>query len=78
MFQDTFCVSDLIFHSNECIFFLKPGHVHLTDFNVATVMEDENTLATSMSGTKPYMGELSGNVVTVIIFFLKTSHINGI
>ncbi|XP_028391082.1 serine/threonine-protein kinase 32A-like [Dendronephthya gigantea] len=31
------------------------GHVHLTDFNVATVMEDDNTLATSMSGTKPYM-----------------------
>jgi hypothetical protein len=37
--------------------FLKLGHVHLTDFNVATVMEDENTLATSMSGTKPYMGK---------------------
>ena len=31
--------------------------MHLTDFNVATVMEDENTLATSMSGTKPYMGK---------------------
>ncbi|XP_046851658.1 serine/threonine-protein kinase 32A-like isoform X2 [Xenia sp. Carnegie-2017] len=31
------------------------GHVHLTDFNVATVMEDDNTLATSMSGTIPYM-----------------------
>lgn len=31
------------------------GHVHLTDFNVATILEDENTLATSMSGTKPYM-----------------------
>ncbi|KAK3750789.1 hypothetical protein QZH41_015332, partial [Actinostola sp. cb2023] len=32
----------------------EKGHVHLTDFNIATVLE-EGTLATSMSGTKPYM-----------------------
>lgn len=30
------------------------GHAHLTDFNVATIVEDDK-LATSMSGTKPYM-----------------------
>ncbi|KAI8512642.1 Serine/threonine-protein kinase 32C [Branchiostoma belcheri] len=32
----------------------EQGHVHLTDFNVATVLR-ENELATSLSGTKPYM-----------------------
>ncbi|XP_013395055.1 serine/threonine-protein kinase 32B isoform X2 [Lingula anatina] len=32
----------------------EAGHVHLTDFNVATVLLD-GQLATSMSGTKPYM-----------------------
>lgn len=31
------------------------GHVHLTDFNIATVLDDESSLATSMSGTKPYI-----------------------
>lgn len=30
------------------------GHAHLTDFNIATILS-EGTLATSMSGTKPYM-----------------------
>lgn len=28
----------------------------MTDFNIATILED-GKLATSMSGTKPYMGE---------------------
>ncbi|KAK7007472.1 Serine/threonine-protein kinase 32C [Halocaridina rubra] len=32
----------------------EEGHVHLTDFNIATVLR-EDQLATSMSGTKPYM-----------------------
>nr|CAD7442298.1 unnamed protein product [Timema bartmani] len=32
----------------------KAGHAHLTDFNIATVL-DGGKLATSMSGTKPYM-----------------------
>lgn len=32
----------------------EKGHVHLTDFNIATILE-EGKLATSMSGTKPYM-----------------------
>ncbi|XP_069990207.1 uncharacterized protein [Penaeus vannamei] len=32
----------------------EEGHVHLTDFNIATVLRDDQ-LATSMSGTKPYM-----------------------
>ncbi|KAL3268491.1 hypothetical protein HHI36_007602 [Cryptolaemus montrouzieri] len=30
------------------------GHFHITDFNIATVLED-SPLATSMSGTKPYI-----------------------
>lgn len=30
------------------------GHAHITDFNIATVLSD-NELATSMSGTKPYI-----------------------
>lgn len=32
----------------------EEGHVHITDFNIATVL-GEDQLATSMSGTKPYM-----------------------
>lgn len=32
------------------------GHVHLTDFNIAIELHG-GELATSMSGTKPYMGE---------------------
>ncbi|XP_071827168.1 serine/threonine-protein kinase 32B-like isoform X1 [Apostichopus japonicus] len=32
----------------------EEGHVHITDFNIATILKD-GTLATSMSGTKPYM-----------------------
>lgn len=31
------------------------GHAHVTDFNIATVLEDGES-ATSMSGTKPYIG----------------------
>lgn len=32
------------------------GHVHITDFNIATVLKN-GQLAVSMSGTKPYMGK---------------------
>lgn len=32
------------------------GHVHLTDFNVATFVRS-NVSITSTTGTKPYMGE---------------------
>ncbi|XP_076245073.1 serine/threonine-protein kinase 32A isoform X2 [Calliopsis andreniformis] len=32
----------------------EDGHAHVTDFNIATVLED-GELATSMSGTKPYI-----------------------
>ncbi|XP_071483363.1 serine/threonine-protein kinase 32B-like [Diadema antillarum] len=32
----------------------EDGHVHITDFNIATIVK-ENTYGTSMSGTKPYM-----------------------
>lgn len=38
------------------LFTFFQGHVHLTDFNIATILED-GKLATSMSGTKPYMGK---------------------
>ena len=33
------------------------GHVHLTDFNVACVIKP-NSHITSVTGTKPYMGQL--------------------
>ncbi|XP_052771939.1 serine/threonine-protein kinase 32B-like isoform X2 [Mya arenaria] len=32
----------------------EEGHVHITDFNIATVL-NEGQMATSLSGTKPYM-----------------------
>lgn len=32
------------------------GHVHLTDFNVATIVRS-NVPVTSTTGTKPYMGK---------------------
>lgn len=31
------------------------GHAHVTDFNIATVLKG-GELASSMSGTKPYIG----------------------
>lgn len=34
--------------------FLFSGHAHLTDFNIATRLQ-KDSLACSMSGTKPYM-----------------------
>lgn len=37
------------------LLFLFSGHAHITDFNIATQLSDTD-LATSMSGTKPYMG----------------------
>lgn len=33
------------------------GHVHVTDFNVATIVKPNSTIS-SVTGTKPYMGEL--------------------
>jgi serine/threonine protein kinase len=33
----------------------EEGHAHLTDFNIATILE-EGEMAVSISGTKPYMG----------------------
>lgn len=32
------------------------GHVHLTDFNIAAIVKDD-LKATSIAGTKPYMGK---------------------
>lgn len=44
--------------------FICPGHVHVTDFNIATVLED-GQLATSMSGTKPYIGTYEQRVFAI-------------
>jgi len=33
------------------------GHVHITDFNVAVRLSHDTDLISSMSGTKPYMGQ---------------------
>lgn len=38
------------------------GHVHITDFNIATIVKGSEK-ASSMAGTKPYMGKFS------ILFF---------
>ena len=40
---------------------LSLGHIHLSDFNIATWIPD-GKLATSVSGTKPYMG-------TIMLYF---------
>lgn len=37
----------------------EQGHAHITDFNVATKLEDGKTYSTALSGTKPYMGNLT-------------------
>lgn len=43
--------------NRQWLSFLFPaGHVHVTDFNIATVLKDSEK-AMSMAGTKPYMGE---------------------
>lgn len=34
------------------------GHVHITDFNIATIVKGSEK-ASSMAGTKPYMGKFS-------------------
>lgn len=39
-------------HFNLCL----PGHVHITDFNIATMLTKE-TQVTTIAGTKPYMGK---------------------
>ena len=33
------------------------GHVHITDFNVAVRLSHDTDLISSLSGTKPYMGQ---------------------
>jgi len=33
------------------------GHVHITDFNVAVRLSRDTDLISTMSGTKPYMGQ---------------------
>ena len=43
---------------------LSQGHIHITDFNIATILK-EGYVATSLSGTKAYMG-----MFTVFILML--------
>lgn len=38
-------------------FFFLSGHVHITDFNIATMLTKE-TQVTTIAGTKPYMGKI--------------------
>lgn len=49
----------------------EEGHVHITDFNIATVIK-EGQLATSLSGTKPYMGMLSLNGFETDLYCMLT------
>lgn len=53
-----FSLSNQIYTQLYCIvfhdLFVFPGHAHLTDFNIATRLQRDG-LASSMSGTKPYM-----------------------
>lgn len=63
--SDGFSFEEFIF---VCIF---PGHAHLTDFNIATIIKDGER-ATALAGTKPYMGnfhlELHHNYLSSSIF----------
>ncbi|POI33820.1 hypothetical protein CIB84_002429 [Bambusicola thoracicus] len=43
-------LKQICLHSNLCL----PGHVHITDFNIATMLTKE-TQVTTIAGTKPYM-----------------------
>lgn len=38
------------------VYLFFAGHAHLTDFNIAAIVK-EDLKATSIAGTKPYMGE---------------------
>ena len=42
------------------------GHVHLTDFNVATIVRPNHTI-TSTTGTKPYMGESATTITSIFV-----------
>ena len=56
----------------RCIF-PTVGHIHITDFNIATVLQ-ENYMATSLSGTKAYMGiSQIFCVAQIIITFIERS-----
>lgn len=40
----------------------EEGHTHITDFNVATKLEDGKEYACALSGTKPYMGKVYNKI----------------
>ena len=48
------------------------GHIHLSDFNVACIVKEGKTI-TSMTGTKPYMGEwvwlLNGRGLVIYCYY---------
>ncbi|MBN3301967.1 ST32B kinase, partial [Amia calva] len=55
------------------------GHVHITDFNIATVLKGSEK-ATSMAGTKPYMDDKLFSALTIptvmaVVRFNTTAHL---
>lgn len=45
--------------------FVSLGHAHLTDFNIATIIKNEER-ATALAGTKPYMGTVRSDLWPLI------------
>jgi len=43
--------------ANDAAAAAAAGHVHITDFNVAVRLSHDTDLISSLSGTKPYMGQ---------------------
>lgn len=63
------CRSCIEMFTSGFVPFVSPGHAHLTDFNIATIIKDGER-ATALAGTKPYMGT---NVIYFTgIFYKKT------
>lgn len=58
-------------------YLLSAGHVHITDFNIATLTTD-NQLATSMSGTTPYMGKCGKNEKSHFCWFKHDTWLSDI
>lgn len=66
-------VQDYMYSSCHFLFVVL-GHAHLTDFNIATIIKDGER-ATALAGTKPYMGIVVFNLITVSWFLLENQHL---
>lgn len=59
--NDVYCIMMMmmICHivANDAAAAAAAGHVHITDFNVAVRLSHDTDLISSLSGTKPYMGQ---------------------